>query len=344
MSLFKKKSSGFEDEQEVPPQPKNKGALLVLLILIGGFAYFYFFTSLIVPHEAPPVKAPVGSPEIKQSMPPKPAAPEGGQGAKNPDVTTPVAAPAAPVPAPVAPATAVKPVATPAPQTPPVAAKPAPAPQPAKPAPAPVAAAPAAAKPAAAPAAKSVAAPAAKKEEPKPATTAKKEEVKPVKASAAKPVEAKKAIAYTLLIDLSSGDDAKVAEEKIAKAGIKPLVKHDSKKNRTMNRLYFGAYTDYDAYNLALDKLKVSAKGAFGVEKDGKYYLYAGSFATKDRAEKEKKDLTSKGVTLQIQQVVLPLAMSRITAGQFHSKAEAEKAAAKLAKDGLKASVATKGK
>jgi hypothetical protein len=154
----------------------------------------------------------------------------------------------------------------------------------------------------------------------------------------------KKTTWYTLLINLPSGEDAKVAEEKIAKAGIKPLLMQDPKKSRTMNRLYFGAYTDYDAYNLALDKLKVSANGAFGVEKDGKYYLYAGSFTTKERAEKEKKDLSAKGVTLQIQQVVLPLATSRITAGHFKSKAEAEKAAAKLTKEGLKASVTPKGK
>ena len=52
MSLFKKKSSEF-DEQENQGSGKSKGSLLVLLILLGGFAYLYFFTSLIVPHEAP---------------------------------------------------------------------------------------------------------------------------------------------------------------------------------------------------------------------------------------------------------------------------------------------------
>ena len=73
MSLFKKKSSEF-DEQDNQAPGKSKGSLLVLLVLVAGFAYLYFFTSLIVPHEAPSVKAPAVSTEVKQSMPPKPAA------------------------------------------------------------------------------------------------------------------------------------------------------------------------------------------------------------------------------------------------------------------------------
>jgi cell division protein FtsN len=111
-----------------------------------------------------------------------------------------------------------------------------------------------------------------------------------------------------------------------------------------MNRLFFGAYTDYDVYSAALDKLRQSAKGAFGVEKDGKYFLYAGSFSSKERVQKEQRDLSAKGVTLQVQQVVLPLSSVRITAGQFTSKSEADKAAARIKGEGLTVKVVLKGR
>lgn len=348
MSLFKKKQSGF-DEQEQQSAPKSSGSIIVLLILLAAFAYLYFFTSLIVPHEpSAPAKAPEAVSEVKQSMPPKPA----GQSA----APAPVAAikpgeakPAAP-PAPLA----AKPA--PAPATPPTAIKPA--------APAPVAAKPAS--PAAAPKAQPQAKPAAlpgsavPKQAPAPvqkteAKAAKAGGTKPAvavqNAPAAKTVKApvvaekkpaasKKTEAYTVLAgEFPAGDEAVAAEAKLSKLGIKPVSRTEIKKSIRMNRLFYGAYTDYDVYAAELDKLRKVIKGAFGVEKNGTYSLYAGSFADQARVAKEQKDLAAKGVTLQIQPTVISLATVRLTGGIFSSKKEADKAAAKMKGTGLAAKV-----
>lgn len=327
MSLFKKKSSAEFDGQESKVAGKNKGALLVLLILVGGFAYLYFFTSLIVPHEVPPAVTPVGAPEVKQSMPPKlPAQPPVAADAKK-------TAEVKPVPA-AAPAQPVKPAAVAAPA--PAAVKPAAAPQAvAKPATPP---APAAAK-------KEVAAP--HKNEPKAVKAVEQKSAKPSQkkaepkagkapAAAVKTVARKKSESYTIVVgEFPGGEEAAAAEAKLAKLGMKPAARQETKKTRNMHRLYFGAYTDYEVYSAALDKLRQAAKGAFGIEKDGKYSLYAGSFSSKERAEKEKKDLLAKGFTLQVQQVVLSLSTVRITVGQFSARADADRAAAKMKGEGL---------
>lgn len=324
MSLFKKKSAVEFDGQESKVAGKNRGALLVLLILVGGFAYLYFFTSLIVPHEVPPAVTPVETPEVKQSMPPKVPA------------QSPVGAPVTPDAKKTA---EVKPlpVAAPAQTVKPAAVKPATAPQ---------AGAKPAAPPAPAAAKKEVTAP--HKNEPKTVKAVeqktakpsqKKAEPKAGKASAAPAVKAvarKKPESYTIVVgEFPGGEEAAAVEAKLAKLGMKPAARQETKKTRSMHRLYFGAYTDYEAYSAALDKLRQVAKGAFGIEKDGKYSLYAGSFSSKERAEKEKKDLLAKGFTLQIQQVVLSLSTVRITVGQFSAKAEADRAAAKIKGEGL---------
>lgn len=380
MSLFKKKSADI-DEQDNQGAAKSRGSLLVLLILLGGLAYLYFFTSLIVPHEAPaPAKSPDAVAEVKQSMPPKQAAspaPQTGTPAASPTAVPAVVKPATPaVPGPPAakPATPVAPA--------PPAAKPAtpaaPAPSAAKPvtpaAPAPVAGktAPPAVAPKPAAAAKPAAAPPVTAPSPKEAAVVKKDaakaegqktvkavekqtapavqkaETKSVKAvapPAAKTAASKKPQLYTVMVgEFAAGDEAEAVEAKLARLGIKPISRNETRKSRTMNRLYYGAYTDYDVYSAELEKLRKSAKGAFGVEKDGTYFLYAGSFSAKDRVEKEKRDLAAKGFTLQIQQTVLSLATVKLTAGRFSSKQEADKAAAKMKSEGLVVKVVSSGR
>lgn len=351
MSLFKKKSSGF-DEQEKQGAAKSSGSIIVLLILLAGFAYLYFFTSLIVPHEAPaPAKAPEAVTVVKQSMPPKPAeqpAAPATTEVKKTEEATPAAPPAPP---------AAKPAASPA--LPQVAVKPVvPAPLPATVKPVVPAAAPksqVAAKPAAALPVSAVpkkdAVPLQKAEpkpekavESKPAPAAQKPVgAKSVKTSAPaekKPVAVKIPEAYTIVAgEFPAGDEAVAAEAKLARLGIKPVSRKEIKKSIRMNRLFYGSYADYDVYAAELDKLRQVIKGAFGVEKNGTYSLYAGSFAARDRVEKEKKDLAAKGVTLQIQPTVISLATVKLTAGIFSSKKEAEKAAAKMKGAGLAAKV-----
>jgi len=348
VSLFNRKQESDFDGQQKDNPGKSKVSLLILLVLVGGFGYIYFFTSLIVPHEVPS-PPPATVPEVKKSMPPKPGDQQAAPVPAAADATKSEAAkPAAP------PAPAPKPAAAPA-----APAKPAPAVVPAKPAPAqpqtvakPVPAAPAPAPvkkeavqavkkeeaPAAKPApAKPAAAPAAKKEEPRAAKEASPADEKP----AAK----KKAVKYTIAVgDFPAGEDAAAAEAKLAKLKIKPVAKQALKKSRKMTRLFLGAYTDYDAYTTALEKLKQSAKGAFGVEKNGKYSIYAASFSSAAGAEKEKKLLQAKGVSVQLQQVVLPLSSVKLTAGHFASKVDAEKAAARLKAEGLAVKVVPAGK
>ena len=355
MSLFKKKSSEF-DEQENQGSGKSKGSLLVLLVLLAGFAYLYFFTSLIVPHETPLVKAPEVSMEVKQSLPPKPAVLPANPlpaAAKKPEEAKPAAPPAPPAAKPTVP-----PVAVPAPVKPaaPVAAAPASA-KPVAPVPAPqpsAAAKPANLPPVPATPKKEAAAP-LKKDAPKPAKAAEqkpaqavqpKKEAKSAKAPApAKPVVRKKPESYTIFAgEFPAGEEAAAAEAKLARLAIKPVTRQETKKSKSMNRLFYGAYTDYDAYSAELDKLRQSAKGAFGVEKDGKYYLYAGSFSSKERVEKEKKDLAAKGITLQAQLVILPLSTVRLTAGNFAAKGEADKAAARMKGAGLAVKVVPLGR
>jgi len=369
VSLFKKKSSEFDEQENQGPE-KSKGSLLVLLVLLAGLAYLYFFTSLIVPHETPVAKAPDVSSEVKQSMPPKPAAPPANPAtadAKKPEEAKPGAPPASPAPSaakpavpPVAAPATVKPVAPPA--VAPVAAKPAVPPavaqvpvKPSAPAPQPQAAAkPANLPPGPAAPKKETAAP-LKKDEPKAAKAAEQKPVPvveqksatgSVKAPAAeKPVVRKKPASYAIFVgEFHAGEETAAAEAKLARLGIKPVTRQETKKSKSMNRLFFGAYTDYDEYSAALDKLRQSAKGAFGVEKEGKYYLYAGSFSAKERVEKEKRDLAGKGITLQTQLVVLPLSSVKLTAGKFASKGEADKAAARTKSEGLSVKVIPLGR
>jgi cell division protein FtsN len=351
VSLFKKKPSGF-DEPNQQSAGKSSGSLIVLLVLLGGFAYLYFFTSLIIPHEAStPVKAPTAATEVKQSMPPKPAdqaetpAVEMSKPGEVMTTVPPVSPPAKPAsPTEPAPATA-KP------------AVPAPVPAPAK------TAVPATAKTAVPKTVKPAAAPPVGAAPNKTVVTDKKAEAKPGKAveskpaaavqqkeaaksakvttpSAAKPVAREKTEAYSVFAgEFPAGTEAAAAEVKITRLGIKPVSRTETRSSRTMYRLFSGAYTDYDAYLAELDKLRQSTKGAFGVERNGTYFLYAGSFSARDRVEKEKKDLAAKGVNLQIQQTVLALATVKLTAGPFSSKKEADNAAAKMKGAGLAAKV-----
>jgi len=366
LSLFKKKTGAEPEIRTESGSGRNKVAQLVLLVLIAVFGYIYFFTSLIVPHEgAKPEQSatPAATPQVKQSMPPRPAD----------TAAPPAAAPAAPAPtAPVAPAAAPaaapaggqKPaVATPAPASPPQAAAPAKAPaaapvkkeevKPSKPAEQKQAASvpkKEEAKPAKGPE-KSAA---AKDKQPVPAAPQAKKDQKPApavekarepKGAAATGTAKAKAAAgsYTILVGEFAAAEAAAVEEKLNKHKIKP-VRNMSQKSTQMTRLYYGVYSDYDSYTAALEKLKQSVKGSFGVEKDGRYSVYAGSFGSPARAEAEKKRLADKGVKVEMQQVSLPQSTVRLSAGPFSGKEAAEKAASQLKKEGLSVKVVPKGK
>lgn len=357
MSLFKKKTDGEPESRPEAGAGKNKVSLLILLVILAVFAYLYFFTSLIVPHEAPAPAKPAAPVTVKQSLPPRPdatgattaPAPAAGQ---NPAATTPPPAAAPPAPA-APPAAAPKQAAAPA-----VAPKPAAAPpvkkeeaKPAKPAeqkPAP-AAVPAPKKDAPQPVKAEKPAPAMAKQ-PAPAPAAAKAEQKPAKPegkakgekSAGTVPEKAAAPTYTVLVGEFSAAGAPAVEAKLKKHKIKP-VRHGVLKNRQMTRLYYGSYTNYDSYAVELEKLKQAAKGAFAVEKNGTYTLYAGSFGSPAHAATERKRLADKGLKVEPQQVSLPVGMVKLSAGPF-TKAAATKAAASLKGEGLTVKVIPKGK
>jgi len=371
VSLFNRKSSADSDEPRGDNAGNSKVSLLILLVLVGAFAYLYFFTSLIVPHETAAPKAPAATPEVKQSMPPRPAEPGAPAAPAAPPAAatqaeetkpaavaapaTPAAQPAAKPAAPAAAAPAAKPAAPP---PAPAAAKPAPAQQPpaakaAQPAATPPAAKAAAPAPAAAPAtAKKTGAPTAKAVEAKPAV--KKDEPKsakaavpaePAKTAAAEKSHKKKAAAFVIAAgEFPAGAAVAAAEAKLEKHGVKPVLKQVSQQGREMNRLFVSSFNDYDAYSGELERIRQTAKSAFGIEKDGKYSIYAGSFSATALAEAEKKRLQGKGIKAEIQKTVLPGTTVKMTAGAFPTRAAADKAAAALAQDGLAVRVIPKGK
>jgi len=368
LSLFKKKTDAEPEFRGGNDAGKNRVSLLILLVLVAAFGYLYFFTSLIVPHEtAQPAKSaePAVTAQVKQSMPPRPAdtaaapAATGGQPPAAGAPAPPPAAPAAPAAKAQAPAPAAK----------------APAPAPAPAAPAKAVAAPAPAKPVPPQPAKKEEAKAVKPAEQKPAAPAAKKEVvkqvaapaKPVQgkdkqpAAAAKPpakeqkaadadkgkVPADKAkadtAAYMINIGEFAASEAASVEAKLGKHGIRP-VKTVTQKNRMMTRLFYGAYTDYDTYSNELERLKQVVSSAFAIEKNGKYFVYAGSFGSAERAAAEKKRLAAKGVSVELQQASLPLSTVKMSAGPFSGKPAADKAAAKLKGEGLVVKVMPKGK
>lgn len=371
MSLFKKKTGAEPDIRTESGSGRSKVAQLVLLLLIAAFGYLYFFTSLIVPHEgAKPEQsaAPASTPQVKQSMPPRPAdtaaapAPTAAPGVP--------AAPAAPVPA-AAPAQATPPavgqkpaVAPPAPAAPPQSAAPVKAPAtpaakkaevtPSKPAEQKQSAA-AVKKEEAKPAKGQEKSAVAKDKQPSPAASqAVKKEQKPAPAGekAKAPAGAVSAGtgkakaaggSYTVLVGEFAASDAVAVEAKLNKHKIRP-VRSATQKNRQMTRLYYGVYSDYDSYSAALEKLKQSASGSFAIEKDGRYSVYAGSFGSGSHAAAEKKRLAGKGIKVELQQVSLPQSTVRLSAGPFSGRAAADKVASQLKKEGLSVKVIPKGK
>lgn len=346
MSLFKKKTDAEPEIGAEAGAGKNKLSLLILLVILAVFGYLYFFTSLIVPHKTPPPEKsaePAAVPQVKQSLPPRPVE----------TAAAPAAAPApapSPTPADAKPAPATAPQAKPAAPAPPAAA---PAAKPAAPPAKPVK--PAEQKPAPAPAKKEVAKAAEKAAPAKGAPTAAqpaKKEQKPAaadtKAKGAKPAETApvkaSAQAYTISVGEFSAADAAAVEAKLGKSKVKPVIKRTLQKNRQMTRLFYGSYVDYDSYAIDLVKLKESAKGAFAIEKDGRYTLYAGSFGSSSHAAAEKKRLAAKGVKVEAQQVSLPVSTVKLSVGPFAGKEAADKAAARLKSAGLVVKVIPTGK
>jgi cell division protein FtsN len=246
--------------------------LLVLLLVVAAGGYLYFFTDLIRPVKEAAKPAVVQTAQVKKPIPPRPGQPgaPGESPAKpaeaKPSPGAPPAAPAPPrakqaaAPAKPEPAKVAKMAKAEVPQKPTATGTSAPA----KPAAAPpkLAAAPAPAKPAAQP--KVVAAPAAAKPAPKVAKRAVKGKGGP----------------FALQVGDFVPDKALEIQAKLKKSGIVPVKIAAVTAPETMNRLEVAQFTDQDAAEAELQKLKQLTADAFMVADSGTYSLYAGSYLT----------------------------------------------------------------
>lgn len=299
--------------------------ILVLLLLVAVFAYIYFFTGLIRPKPEAPKPPETVAQTVKKPMPPRLETPQ----------PAPAAQPEKPAqPAPPAPVKEAKPAP---PEAKPVAPQaPAKAAAPVKPAP---------------PKAVAKPAPAGKVEEKKPAVAAKPERAKPAAAPKAEaeakphgkpaPVAKAEGAPSTVLVGEFVGQKAyETAAARLKKAGLAPKVAKLEKK-AIMNRLQVGVYSDEASANAEVQKLQAATKDVFALPENGKYAVYAGSYANEAAAKTEKERLARQGVEVSIRKVSIAMPMYKLTLGGFKSSEAARQEARRLRKLGLPATVAT---
>lgn len=349
------KGPGDTSLQEPPAEKKSQSALLVLLLLlVGGFSYLYFFTGLIKPPEAPKPVETAAPPVVKMPLPPR----DGGAAAvtdKAKDQARDAAAKAqAPQP------TQAPAVATPV--VPVVKVPPQPLVKPKVESQKPELAKTVEKKPVPAPAGdkqsqKAVVAKVEEKKpvsEKKPLVTAKKTEteVKPAnKKPADRTVKHKKStVAATAATKEGAGDSWSllvgnyVLEEalsvdlgRVRKAGLTPVVKAGARKKSAMNRLLFAEFTDRDAAQSAIAKLKRHTSDAFMIEQGGKQFVYAGSYLLDARAASEKERLNAAGFSVTLKRADVTIPTQSLTVGPFNDKKAADAALSKLKSVGIKA-------
>ena len=150
----------------------------------------------------------------------------------------------------------------------------------------------------------------------------------------------KKGGPYRLLIgDFVPDKKLEAVQAKLKKDGIGPIRKEIVQASEPMNRLYVAEYTDQDAAEAELQKLKKLTADAFLIPENGKYILFAGSYFNADRAAWELKKLGAKGVKPAIRKAHVTIKVTRVNAGSYASSEEARKDARRLKKQGINATV-----
>jgi cell division septation protein DedD len=149
---------------------------------------------------------------------------------------------------------------------------------------------------------------------------------------------------YTLLIgvyvlDKSVYDD----KARVKKAGLTPVVRKGGHKRITMNRLLLASFADKSSADAELKKLQKVTDGAFILQENGKYAVYAGSYFVEGMAAREQDTLYKHGINLVMKKVQVTMPVLRMTAGSFASHEAAQKEAARLKKRGLDATVIKTG-
>lgn len=322
--------------------------LLVLLLLVAAGGYLYFFTGLIKPREEAAKTAPAQPATVKMPIPPRPEQPASKEAAATKPGEKKAAEVAQSKPAPPPVSTPAKPVV---PTQPVQQAQPKPAtpkavsPQPAPPKSVAVPAKPEAvkaAKPAAQPAGK---APVSTATVPSSAQKATKPAA-PVQAAAKKGTPAAaKGGRYALRVGaFVAGPTVREALRKLKKAGIAPVAKTVEKKPEPMNRLFVANFSDRNDADAELAKVKKVTGDAFILRENGTFAVYAGSYFLDAKAAAEQDRLYDKGIKTLMKRTKVAVSVTKLTAGAFPSKIEAQKAAARLKKQGLTAMVIKTGK
>jgi hypothetical protein len=316
--------------------------LLVLLLLVAAGGYLYFFTGLIKPREEAAKSAPAQPATVKMPIPPRPEqpAPKEAAATKPGEKKAGEVAQGKPAPPPVS--TPAKP-AVPAQ---PVQAQPKPAtPKAVPPQPAPPKSVAVPAKPEAVKAAKPAAQPAGKA--PVSAATVPSSAQKATKPAAPVQAAAKKGTPaaaqggrYALRVGAFVAEPTvREALRKLKKAGIAPVAKTVEKKPEPMNRLFVANFSDRNDADAELAKVKKVTGDAFILRENGTFTVYAGSYFLDAKAAAEQDRLYDKGIKTLMKRTKVAVSVTKLTAGAFPSKIEAQKAAARLKRQGLTAMV-----
>ncbi len=281
----------------------SKVLLLLLILVVAAGAYLYYFTDYIRPQEGGSKQPEGATGKVIKPLPARQTAMSSAQ-----PMAKPAGAPSGTKPLPAKPAAPPPPIPTAVP---------------------------------AKPAAKAVQPPV--KTVPQPATAPVPAPAKPL-VKAAKTGKKLHKGHYTLLIGVyvlekSIYDD----KARLKKAGLTPVVRKGGHKRITMNRLLLASFADKNSADAELLKLQKVTDGAFILQENGKYAVYAGSYFVEGMAAKEQDTLRKHGITLVMKKVHVTMPVLRMTAGSFASHEAAQKEAARLKKRGLDATVIKSG-
>ena len=127
-------------------------------------------------------------------------------------------------------------------------------------------------------------------------------------------------------------------------AGLTPTIIPGPKQPTTMYRLFVAGYSDATSVVAERTTLLKATPSAFVLPRDGNHELFAGSYHEKGRATKEQERLAARGVKTEIQEVTIPVATKRLTAGSFPTREAADKVAERLKTHGGDCIVTERGR
>ncbi len=143
---------------------------------------------------------------------------------------------------------------------------------------------------------------------------------------------------WTVVVGTYLLQDAIVTEMARAKnSGVTLTVQPYTRQKANMTRLFLAEFSDRNAAQSALNKLKQHTSDAFILDHAGRYAVYAGSYLLETRVASEKQRLSAVGFVLYPKRIVVALPSKRLIAGSYTDKKAAEAMLAKLKGAGFKA-------